>query len=151
LILQEEEQLQLIFRILSGTAQVPPAKDKVSVEMVGAEVLRLFTYVSGEFSKKISTLFLHSGEAVVTTKRMFFIQDIGFLASKPVVVFIIPTEFIIAITTGIPYFPFTKKTLLITYSKDNEFYTIDIETDVDPEKLKKFLVARMEAYKSLKR
>jgi len=149
LIMKEGEQILVIFRVLSGTAQIPSTNDNVHLDLVGANVLRLFTYVSGEISKSIRTLYLF-GEVVVTTKRVVFIQEMGFLSSKPVVVFAIPIETITAIGTSSPYFQFERKSLLITYGKDEEFYTIDLKTDVDPEKLKKYLAIQLEVSKSTK-
>jgi hypothetical protein len=147
--MKEGEQILVIFRVLSGTAQIPPTRDKVHLHLVGANALRLFTYVSGEISKSIRTLYLF-GEVVVTTKRMVFIQEMGFLSSKPVVAFAIPIETITAIGTSSTYFQFERKSLIITYGKDEEFYTIDLKTASDPEKLKKYLATQLEVSKSTK-
>jgi len=147
--MKEGEQILVIFRVLSGTAQIPPTRDKVHLDLVGANALRLFTYVSGEISKSIRTLYLF-GEVVVTTKRVVFIQEMGFLSSKPVVAFAIPIETITAIGTSSTYFQFERKSLIITYGKDEEFYTIDLKTASDPEKLKKYLATQLEVSKSTK-
>jgi hypothetical protein len=81
---------------------------------------------------------------------MVFIQEMGFLSSKPVVAFAIPIETITAIGTSSTYFQFERKSLIITYGKDEEFYTIDLKTASDPEKLKKYLATQLEVSKSTK-
>jgi hypothetical protein len=50
-----------------------------------------------------------------------------------------PIDSIISVGIGLPRLPFAKKTLLITYKREENFYVIDIRTDIDPEKVKSYI------------
>ena len=76
---------------------------------------------------------------VVTSKRLTFINDAGFLTSMPVCVFMQPINSIISVGIGLPRLPLAKKILIITYKEDEALYTIDIRTDIEPEKVKSYI------------
>ena len=139
LILEKDEKVLFICRILEGHAQVPLKREK-TFEAIGANVLRLFTYIGGSISEAPSarTIYL-SGEMVVTSKRLIFINDVGLFTSMPVCVFMQPIDSIISVGIGLPRLPLAKKLLLITYKKDETFYTIDAQTDIEPERVKSYI------------
>ena len=139
-ILEKDETITFVCRVLEGYAQVPIKKPK-SLEIVGANVLRLFTYIGGAFSESqpVRTIYL-LGEMVVTSKRLIFINDIGFFASKPVCAFLLPLDTIVSVGVGLPNVPFlATKSLLITYKSEETLYVIDIRTDIEPEKVKSYI------------
>jgi hypothetical protein len=138
-MLERDEEVLFVCRVLEGHAQVPLKREK-AFEAVGANILRLFTYIGGSISESPSarTIYL-LGEMVVTSKNLIFINDEGFFTSKPVCVFMQPIDSIISVGIGLPRLPFAKKTLLITYKREENFYVIDIRTDIEPEKVKSYI------------
>jgi hypothetical protein len=137
--LEKDEKISFVCRVLEGHAQAPLKKEK-TFEVVGANVLRLFTYIGGSISgSSIARTIYLLGEMVVTSKRLIFINDVGFFTSKPVCVFMQPIDSIISVGVGLPRVPFSKKSLLITYKSEETLYVIDIRTDVEPEKVKSYI------------
>jgi hypothetical protein len=57
----------------------------------------------------------------------------------PVCVFMQPINSIISVGIGLPRLPFAEKILVITYKEDDALYTIDIRTDIEPEKVKSYI------------
>ena len=139
MILEKDERVLFVCRVLEGHAQLPLGIGK-NFEVVGANILRLFTYIGGSIleASNARTIYL-SGNMVVTSNRLIFINDEGFLTSMPVCVFMQPINSIISVGIGLPRLPLAKKTLLITYKEDEALYTIDIRTDIEPEKVKSYL------------
>jgi len=139
LILEKDERVLFVCRVLKGHAQVPLRRGK-NFEVIGANILRLFTYIGGSISEasNVRTIYL-SGEMVVTSKRLIFINDAGLLTSMPVCALIQPLNSIISVSIGLPRLPFAKKLLLITYKIDETLYTIDAQTDIEPKKVKSYI------------
>jgi hypothetical protein len=138
-VLERDEKVLFVCKVLEGRAQVPLKREK-AFEAVGANILRLFTYISGSISESPSARAIYLlGEIVVTSKNLIFINDVGFFTSKPVCVFMQPIDSITSVGIGLPRLPFAKETLLITYKRDENLYVIDIRTDIDPEKVKSYI------------
>jgi hypothetical protein len=57
--LEKDETITFVCRVLEGYAQVPIKKPK-SLEIVGANILRLFTYIGGAISESqpVRTIYL---------------------------------------------------------------------------------------------
>jgi len=138
-ILERDERILFVCRVLEGHAQAPLKRGR-GFEVIGANVLRLFTYIGGLISEtpSVRTIYL-SGNMVVTSKRLIFINDAGFLTSMPVCVFMQPINSIISVGIGLPRLPFVKKIPIITYEEDETLYTIDIRTGIKPEKVKSYI------------
>jgi hypothetical protein len=76
----------------------------------------------------------------VTSKRLIFINNIGFFASKPVCAFLLPLDSIVSVGVGLPNVPFlATKSLLITYKSEETLCVIDVRTDIEPEKVKSYI------------
>ena len=138
--MEKDEKITFVCRVLKGYTQVPLKKTK-SLEIVGANILRLFTYIGGAISESqpVRTTYL-LGEMVVTSKRLIFVNDDGFFTSKPVCAFMLPLDSIISVGVGLPRVPFlATKSLLITYKSEETQYVIDVRTDIEPEKVKSYI------------
>lgn len=138
LLLEKDEGIVCICRVSEGIATVP-IKDQRSFDIVAAHILRLFTYIGGSiYSPRTHSITLF-GELAVTSKRLIFINELGFFFSKPLPVLFVPLSTIVAIgvkSSKLPLFPFSDKGLLITYKVDGELCHIELSTDLDPNWIK---------------